>query len=274
MPDNLQPKKAGITEAAADVLAASIRNAGSEAFGLGKGQNPAGIYKGPEDLGPTHYKANQPFVDYTRGVPTATPPGQTPPVGSEPMKTLEKDRGEENATLQKKLGFGGKVGPDNVQNGEGGVNPNIDSIAARQTNVKAYVAPGEGNKDMPWASFKEQVAAIVTATNETLSEDVDAIFNGENLSDEFKSKATTIFEAAVTSRVNAVVEQLEELAEQQIEEAVEQISEELTTQVDEYLNYMVEEWINDNEIAIEKGLKSEIVEDFISGLRSLFIEHN
>jgi len=122
-------------------------------------------------------------------------------------------------------------------------------------------------------SFQEQVAEILASTHTTLSEDVDAIFNGENLSEEFKTKATTIFEAAVTSRVQTIAEQLETIAVTQLDEAVEQVKDELTNQVDDYLNYMVEEWVSENEIAIEKGLRSEIVEDFISGLRTLFVEH-
>jgi len=162
--NNVNVKKDGLVEAAADVLAASIRNAGSEPFGLGKGQNPAGIHQAPIDLGPTHYKGDEPFVDYTRRVPTATPPGQTPPVGSEPMKTLEKDRGEENATLQKKLGYGGKVNPSNLQNSQGGKNPDLDAFSRRQTNVTPYIKPSDGNVLPPWANEEvETLAGVIIA---------------------------------------------------------------------------------------------------------------
>jgi hypothetical protein len=96
---------------------------------------------------------------------------------------------------------------------------------------------------------------------------------GEDLSEEFKEKASTIFEAAVNSRVIAIVEQAEAELANQFEQAIEEVKEELATKVDDYLNYMVEEWVKDNEVAIEKGLRAEIVEDFIEGLRNLFVEH-
>lgn len=359
-------KKDGIVEAAADVLAASIRNAGSEPFGLGKGQNPAGIYHPPIDLGPIqNFFGDDPHSNYLKGVPTAVPPGQTPPVGSEPMKTLEKDRGEEHATLQKTMGYGGKVNPSNIQNGEGGMRPNFDSMSKRQGNVKSYATPGAGNVLPPWAheevsvddlaaalveeigkldevafryrkitkaeqkkrraatekapvkrsypkekvakikealaqtelpelteedivdfldemfpieevveqTFQDRVQEILASTKNTYAEDINAVFNGENLSEDFMAKAATIFETAVSTRVALIAEELEQIAVEQLDEAAAAIEEQLTEQVDSYLNYMVNEWITENEIAIEKGLKAEIVEDFITGLRTLFMEH-
>jgi len=104
-------------------------------------------------------------------------------------------------------------------------------------------------------------------------EDIEALFAGEDLSEEFKLKATTIFEAAVIARAVPVVEELEAEILASAEETVEEIKAELEEQVDAYLNYMVEEWVNENTVAIESGLKSEIVEDFMSGLKSLFAEH-
>ena len=96
---------------------------------------------------------------------------------------------------------------------------------------------------------------------------------GENLSEEFKQKATVIFEAAVSARVDYIVEQVENELLEEMQTAMEDIKEELATKIDDYLNYMVEEWMSENEIAIEKGLKSEITEDFITGLKNLFVEH-
>jgi hypothetical protein len=108
---------------------------------------------------------------------------------------------------------------------------------------------------------------------EKMKEDMDALFTGENLSEEFVSKATTIFEAAVLARAEEVIAEAEAELTEQFEAAVEEIKEDLATKVDDYLNYMVEEWVKDNEIAIEKGLRAEIVEDFIAGLKDLFEEH-
>jgi len=107
----------------------------------------------------------------------------------------------------------------------------------------------------------------------SMAEDVNALFNGESLSEEFRVKATTIFEAAVQSRVEKIVEDVISDNESILEESVEEIKAELALQVDEYLNVVVEQWMQDNAVAIESGLRSELTEDFISGLKNLFAEH-
>ena len=106
-----------------------------------------------------------------------------------------------------------------------------------------------------------------------VSEDVSALTEGEELSEEFKDKAATIFEAAVKSKLRSEVERIEEAKVQEIAEEINRVRDELTEKVDAYMNYVVEEWMKENEIAIERGLKGEIAEDFISGLKSLFEEH-
>ena len=108
---------------------------------------------------------------------------------------------------------------------------------------------------------------------QTYGEDIEAMLSGENLSEEFKQKATTIFEAAVTARAQEVIEAVEQDMQEQFEIAVEEVKEELSTKVNDYLDYMVEEWMKENEIAIATGLRAEIVEDFIGGLHKLFKEH-
>jgi len=107
----------------------------------------------------------------------------------------------------------------------------------------------------------------------SMKEDLDALFNGENLSEDFMKKAATIFEAAVTARANKIEEKLQEQYAEILEEVTEQLKEEMTEKVDDYLNYVVEEWVKENELAIESGLRSELTEDFIAGLRNLFTEH-
>ena len=119
------------------------------------------------------------------------------------------------------------------------------------------------------AWMKEQVKKNMGS----MSEDVDALFNGESLSEEFRTKATTIFEAAVQYRVEKIVEDVLKDNDDVLAEAVDSIKAELTEQVDEYLNYVVEEWIKDNQVAIETGLRAELAEDFINGLKTLFAEH-
>ena len=107
-----------------------------------------------------------------------------------------------------------------------------------------------------------------------VSDDVNALVSGDDsLSEEFKTKAATIFEAAVKSKVKAEIERLEGEYANELDEAKVTSKEELTTKVDNYLNYVVEQWMADNELAIEKGIKGEIAEDFIGGLKQLFEDH-
>ena len=106
-----------------------------------------------------------------------------------------------------------------------------------------------------------------------MSEHVDALLAGEELSEEFRAKATAIFEAAVKQKVAEEIAVLEEAFAATLEEEVGRIEEELSTNVDDYLNYVVEQWTAENEVAIEASLRSELTEEFISGLRNLFVEH-
>jgi hypothetical protein len=107
-----------------------------------------------------------------------------------------------------------------------------------------------------------------------VSDDVNALVSGDSsLSEEFKTKAATIFEAAVKSKVKSEIERLEGEYASELDEAKATTKEELTTKVDNYLNYVVEQWMADNELAIEKGIKGEIAEDFIGGLKQLFEDH-
>lgn len=124
---------------------------------------------------------------------------------------------------------------------------------------------------------EQQTEQVVSEENTELtvdvSEDVAALTNGEELSEEFKAKAATIFEAAVVNRVKTEVSKLEEQYEAKLQEEVEQIKEGLVEKVDGYLNYVVEQWISDNELALESGMKNEIFESFVTGLKGLFEQH-
>ena len=107
-----------------------------------------------------------------------------------------------------------------------------------------------------------------------MKEDMDSLFSDDStISEEFKSKAATIFEARVLDRVSQIEEQVESKYAGMLEEAVAEIKSDLTTKVDDYLNYVVEQWIEENQIAIESGLRAELTEEFIAGLRNLFAEH-
>ena len=110
--------------------------------------------------------------------------------------------------------------------------------------------------------------------NINVKEDVQALMNADDsLSEDFKVKAATIFEAAVKSKVRSEIERIHEEVSSEKETEMETFKEKLTEKVDTYLNYVVEEWTKENELAIERGLKGEIAEDFISGLKQLFEDH-
>ena len=110
--------------------------------------------------------------------------------------------------------------------------------------------------------------------NISVKEDVEALVSGDDtLSEEFKTKAATIFEAAVKSRVRSEIERIDDELKTEKETEIDSVKEEISAKVDTYLNYVVEEWTKENELAIERGLKGEIAEDFISGLKQLFEDH-
>ena len=106
-----------------------------------------------------------------------------------------------------------------------------------------------------------------------IEEDVNALMEGEELSEEFKEKAKTIFEAAITSKAVQIKEQLEAHYEERLTEEVQEIAEALSERVDSYLEYVAEEWFQENALSIEGGLKEELTESFMTGLRGLFEEH-
>ena len=110
-----------------------------------------------------------------------------------------------------------------------------------------------------------------------VKEDIDALVDGEQLSEEFKSKASTIFEAAVHQKVMEIatvkVDELEKEFQADLQEEIISFRDELTEKVDGYLNYVVEEWMRENELALENSLRSEITEEFMGGLKNLFTEH-
>jgi hypothetical protein len=135
--------------------------------------------------------------------------------------------------------------------------------------------PGKSLKEEEVESDDEVVAEDTEAEDVIdLSKDVEALVSADaDLSEEFKEKAATIFETAVKTRLAEKGKEIQAKADKEVEEKVSAVKEELVEKVDSYLNYVVEEWIKDNKLAIDKGIRSEIAEDFISGLKTLFKEH-
>jgi len=114
----------------------------------------------------------------------------------------------------------------------------------------------------------------ITSEDVSVSEDVSAMFEGaEDLNVEFKEKATTIFEAAVVAKVNEQLEKISVNFEAELSEEIETVRKEMTENLDQYLDYVVEQWMEENRLAVEQGLKAEMVEDFLKGLKGLFEDH-
>jgi len=131
--------------------------------------------------------------------------------------------------------------------------------------------PSDASAKMEETEDEEEV---LTETEYDFTEDVNALVAGEELSEDFRVKAATIFEAAVTSKVNAEVTALQEAFESTLTEEVEKIQTDLAEKVDNYLTYAAEQWMKENSLQIEHGIKTEMAESFFNGLKGLFLEHN
>lgn len=116
-------------------------------------------------------------------------------------------------------------------------------------------------------------AKIPDKTDFTMSEHVAAMFDGEELSEEFKNKAVAVFEAAINERYETIVDRLEEAYAQTIEENTEKILDELASRVNDYISYIAEEWMKENRLVAESGIKTEIAENFLRGIRDVFEEN-
>ena len=194
----------------------------------------------------------------------------------EEPKVKQGSSGEATPGESKKLAAGDQVDHDGEELEEKSKKENFPPEMKKKANGKDEPEDDDEDED-------EDEEAVENAKKEAVelrikeidvSEDVDALVSGDDsLSEDFKEKASTIFEAAVKSRVRSEVERIiEEVAEEKKVE-METFKDELTEKVDTYLNYVVDEWSKENELAIERGLKGEIAEDFISGLQQLFQDH-
>ena len=122
-------------------------------------------------------------------------------------------------------------------------------------------------------SEEETVAEAEVEDGYDIEEDVNALLGGEELSEEFREKAKVIFEAALNSKIKEIQETLEAQYEQALQEEKEGLKEALTERVDSYLEYVCQEWMTENELAVEAGLKTEMTESFLEGMKGLFEEH-
>jgi hypothetical protein len=142
------------------------------------------------------------------------------------------------------------------------------------------VIPGQADagKPVPTAEETEVDAEVETVEEVVVESSIESIIEGENLSEEFKGKISLVFEAALNEEVNkrteTIREELTKSLDESLEEAVTEKLDTVTENVDKYLDYVVAEWMSENEIAIESGIKVEMAESLMSGLKNLFVEHN
>jgi hypothetical protein len=182
---------------------------------------------------------------------------------SEDASADERDENEPNQGAKAAM----TVKPNTIQNVSApGATPNFTTVgdmtsAVNQPNSKGNVPMSEESEEE-----EEEVAPM------DVKAELSAIF-GDDLSEEFAEKASAIFEAAVIARVNSEMETIVSQLEEQKAVELAEAKEELVEKIDSFLNYVVEQWMTENEIAIEKGLRTEIAEEFITGLKGLFKEH-
>ena len=184
-------------------------------------------------------------------------------------KSLAAGHVPEGEDLSEKKSMTKEQIKDVIANGMGKMNKvKLEKLYA------AFTSPEE-EEDEPTEEEKEKSEAVEKRVKDIdVKEHVDALMNGEgDLSEEFKRKAATVFEAAVKSKVRDEVSRIEDDYRNELDENINANKDELTEKVDTYLNYVCEEWTKENELAIERGLKGEIAEDFISGLKQLFEDH-
>jgi hypothetical protein len=152
----------------------------------------------------------------------------------------------------------------------------IDATKAAKSATAPTTKPSAASSDtqLKMREEEELEGTVVSEYRVNAKDDIDALFaDDQNISEEFKSKVTTIFEARVIDRIQQIEEQTEAKYAGMLEEAIESVRTQLEEKVDDYVNYVVEQWLEENAIAIESGLRAELAEDFISGLHKLFAEN-
>jgi hypothetical protein len=152
----------------------------------------------------------------------------------------------------------------------------IDATKAAKSATAPTTKPSAASADtqLKMREAEEVEGTVVSEQRVNVKDDIDALFaDDQNISEEFKSKVSTIFEARVTDRIQQIEEQTEAKYAGMLEEAIESVRTQLEEKVDDYVNYVVEQWLEENAIAIESGLRAELAEDFISGLHKLFAEN-
>ena len=218
---------------------------------------------------------------------TGTTPGQTGTVEDLGGPTPQNYKSDDDSAKLKTPGTTLKQVKDIVNKGAKPADPMPAGMKEEDQVEGDLVAEDEVVTDEvvseEEATTDEVVSEEETTTDEVVEEeekieysvedDINALIEGEELSESFREKAATIFEAAINSKVKGIKEELTASYEEKLVEEVASIKEELKDRVDSYLEYVADEWIAENQLAVESGLKEEMTESFISGMKSLFEEH-
>lgn len=218
-----------------------------------------------EDLGAAVVKPTDSNPDATKKIKQVSGDAQQKSQGAaDPMPKLKEEQ-EETAEGSEEIVEGEmpKAALDALKKHQDKKEDKSEKSEEKSDEKKDEKEEGYGMKSASYKMKKEEV-----------DEHMDALTAGQDdLSEEFKTKAATVFEAAVNSKVKEIAESMEADIKTNYEQDVAKHKEELTEKVDSYLSYVVEEWMKENEIALERGIKGEIAEDFITGLKKLFAEH-
>ena len=225
----------------------------------GAGKNKEPMHPAPEkaaDTGVNNEVPDGPKPDFTKGVPSAK------------KRPADKGKVSESASKMSLIkSIYDKL--DEMSKDE------VAEILGALNEVEDTDFDEEGNEIV--SENKKETKEVVAKEEFDLESDVQALIEGEELSDEFKEKAATIFEAAVFARVNdeisTRIDKLDEQYKTELQEAIENNRTVMIEKVDDFMNYVVKEWMQENELAVDKGIRSEIVEDFMVGLKNLFVEH-
>ena len=211
-----------------------------------------------------------------------TPENSKPDDNSNQLKTPGKTLAQVRNVVNKNAGKADPM-PAGLKSGdEVEVKDDQEIVSEDEVTTDEVVAEEETTE----TTEEQEVVAEEEATEEEVvaedaieeekidvEEDLNALIAGEELSEEFTNKARTIFEAAIRTKVDTIKEELQSSYEEQLVEDVQVIKEGLTERLDSYLEYVATEWVNENSLAIENGLKTEMTESFLSGMKSLFEDH-
>ena len=226
----------------------------------------APVVKGDEKSGPDAAKK----IKKDTTIPTAVKGDEAPQKLKEEDESDSDDEDEDDKEEMDEMDMDDKEEPMKKEKLYGTKMAAMDALgklpADKIKELAAAHCPGSKKESV-------EIPQSLDIDSVDVTDDVNALVEGEDLSEEFTAKATTIFEAAVKSKLRGEVERLEMEKTQEVAEEVESFKNELTEKVDSYLDYVVKEWMQENELAIDRGLKGEIAEDFITGLKALFEEH-